>query len=225
MTPSGPEVSEPFSVQSAPFPRLCQVAVIIGYALEHWTAADSARRLGHELPLSEMESQVETLNEARKVLAADIGSSQMELSPLLIPYCLIESAIVLIQDLYSCPVHIKYGQDRPLSREESKLQIIAVQELRGVSLRLTDIARKVLSHTQSGEDLALLNPMICDSMYCAGATMDWLYHESGEAEAEESLGVMKSFLSTFAVRWRLGSEYSKVLDQHDIAVRLNVERL
>lgn len=222
MALSAPDVSTPLSSPVGPFSRLCQVAILIGTSLDHWTALDTARRLGRYVDLDEGKSQLKKLNDLRNILAPEISPSSTPLSPLLVPYCLVESAIVLIQDFYSCPVSIKHSVEYSPTEEDIKAQIHAVQELREVSLRLTGIARKVLGHTEGGQDLVLLNPMICDSMYCAGATMDWLYRESGDAEAEECLGVMKMCLERFGTRWRVGSEYLKVLDQHDIAVRLSM---
>lgn len=55
--------------------------------------------------------------------------------------------------------------------------------------------------------------------------MDWLYRESGDAVAEECLDVMKRCLETVGMRWRVGFEYLKVLEQHDIAVKLAMDRI
>jgi hypothetical protein len=216
-------ISEPFSEPHGPFARLCEAAILAGRALVHVRAAKTRQRAGQAIDATSADGLLASLENATAVLANDVAANG-SLPAVALGYtaaqCVVFSSLILIYDFYCCPGNVHDPTERPRTASERDMQPRAVDELHRIAERVHEIARHVFGYARENGDVSVVSPLVLDAMYCAASTFDWLIRESGESSASESLGGLKRCITRLSLRWRLGAEYLKMLEQQDIALML-----
>lgn len=135
---------------------------------------------------------------------------------LLIPRCLVWSALFLLLDNYCCPEKVSNEPGYSLSGsaktpEEQFLQVDATLVVRSISDQAHNAALKVMEILdgclQAQGQLARVSPFALDALYCSMATFHWVLREAGDESAKISLENIKQCLESLGEGWTLAFEY------------------
>lgn len=100
------------------------------------------------------------------------------------------------------------------------MQSTAVDGLRSCSLAMRDISLEILEAVMLPTEQRRVSPLCLDALYCAMASLHWLWKESGCEEVRTALEDVKNCLSRLAMRWRLGGEYVGMIHYHDVTMSM-----
>ncbi|KAK3945368.1 hypothetical protein QBC46DRAFT_372049 [Diplogelasinospora grovesii] len=235
-------VSTPFTSPQAPFARLCQSALLISRVTRHCTSSIRNHLSGNKHPfnLSDVTALLNDVTSFIALLDTQLSHSHDHIFfGLLAPRCLTFSALVMLLDIYSCPENLRDGPaagagsgpgqcgggdyDMLLadghfggkSADELTMQVTAVNGLKEASLRIRDLSIDLLDAVVLPAEQKRTSPLCLDSLYCAMATLHWLWKEAGDPDIQSALEDVKRCLSRLAMRWRLAREYLGLEQHHD----------
>ncbi|KAM7209364.1 Fungal specific transcription factor domain containing protein [Naviculisporaceae sp. PSN 640] len=143
----------------------------------------------------------------------------------LTPACLSISSKILLHDAYACPETLcdgpsSIGSDSfpPKTPREQQIQIIAVEGLKSSSLAMRDLSLEILEMVMLPAEQRKISPLCLDSLYCAVASLHWLFKESGEEDIGIALGDVRNCLGRLGCRWKVGEVYAGLMGFHDVTV-------
>ncbi|KAM7202393.1 hypothetical protein V8F33_002801 [Rhypophila sp. PSN 637] len=150
----------------------------------------------------------------------------------LTPRCLATSAAILLYDAYACPENLcdgpsPLGSDSfpPKQPSQLQMQVTAVNGLRTSSLAMRELSLEMLDNVMLPSEQQKISPLCLDSLYCAVASLHWLFKEGGEKGIGEALGDVRTCMGRLGMRWSLGRVYGDVMGFHDVTVSMALRSL
>lgn len=200
-------VGIPFDVAVDPFPRLCQVYVVMGAVIKH--------HHGPKLPDEKDQFIVATQ------LYSDISSMILKLTEesandplgLASPLALAYSTLCVLCDRYSCPSTQNCAP--PSTQAASEMQTQAIEGLRSVSASIKEFASQLTDATPQPQDLDRVSPIIMDALYSAASNYAWMVRESGDEACQAALESLRNTMRRLGVRWRSAAEYLRILEAQE----------
>jgi hypothetical protein len=203
-------VDSPTSEPAAPFPRLCQAAVLLGKICNHNYGEKLEPEAARFTRASELYSEVSALT---GIISTEMAKSTDYLS-LTAPLALTYSALCVLCGKYSFQSHspLKSNHNTTKSPEELAMQVKAVNGLKEVSGYIVRFAENISAATSTPHDLDRVNPIIMDSIYAAASHCAWMVRESGDESSQIALGTFRHVLGKLGSRWRNAAEYQRILE-------------
>lgn len=238
-------IATELGVRQAPFARMVQGAMLISSILGHCRGRTAQFRKGKIESEGEREGRLGRVGEllgtiemytqvTAEELAQSVNNSNNN-SPggiqhygyfaRLTPSCLATSAQILLFDAYACPENLcdgpsAIGSDSfpPQSPAEQQMQITAVEGLKSSSLAMRDLSLEILEMVMLPAEQRKISPLCLDSLYCAVASLHWLFKEGGDEEIGAALGDVRNCLGRLGMRWTVGAVYAGLMGFHDVTV-------
>ena len=212
---------EPYN---SPFTQLCQIALIVGSAIEHtWNLPTNNLHLAKTSALID-----ELCNLISIVDTGILGKESVQLLRLLAPRCLVRSALFLVIDPYVCPEKMT-GQPGYVfatgakSVDELQLQNRCVGLLQEISKESHALAVQLVVLIETDplveRQLARISPFSLDLLYCSLATFYWLSGEGGDVVYRQKIQDIELCLERLGVGWKLALEYLDLSRFYEVTVR------
>lgn len=212
MAASRPQtVSTPHDEPTAPFPRLCQISVLLGRVLKHQhnsTFPDEKDRFAEAESLYVEISALIRRTSEEAALAKDYLSVAA-------PLAFIFSTLCTLCERYSCPVGAAGTCARPTSPDEAAMQAQAMEGLKSAAANIVEFAEHIHAATPQPQDLDRVSPIIMDALYSAASTYAWMVRENGDEGCQMALDSMRHSLRRLGNRWRSAAEYLRILEAQE----------
>lgn len=202
MTTSEPlYVSTTTSVRAGAFARTCQATHLMGRMIrnlnDHYS--DPSLRFTQAITL------YRTVNALSNVLPQETFHDPHRYATAM---ALCYGTLLHLCDPFSC-TEANRGNH---TVEETEMQAIAIPGMREVAGKVLEFSRYIREMVDEGESAAAVSPLVCDCLYSAAATFQWLSYESGSEEAVEGYRALRGVLEGLRGRWAVAGEYVKILD-------------
>ncbi|KAI1334347.1 fungal-specific transcription factor domain-containing protein [Xylariaceae sp. FL0016] len=222
-------VSSPGTETQSPFGRLCQAALLLGKMLRHCQRAEIRKHKGEPANFDEVAKLTETANGLCACVQAHIAASPSTYFSLVAAQSLCYSAVFKVLGLYSAdPLNAAIDlQDRRQqawgSDEDLALQMTTADGVKKTAGLVWDLAMNLLACLATAEeDVPKTTPFVLDAIYSAAATFARLTKDVAIVDplAESHLETTRKCLQRLSGRWRLGGEYLKLLEQHEMSAMM-----
>lgn len=197
------KVSNPTENPMAPFPRLCQVSIMLGKVLSH-----SSHRWGGPKTVEPNLSADTSLLVQTIVDEANKSGDHLNLAA---PLALAFSALCTLCDSYSDP---KGGVAS--AAEAAAMQAQSVEWRKSVSGMVLEFSDRINAATPLPHDLDRINPIIMAALYSAAANYGWFVREGGDETSQRASQSIRLSLRRFGTRWRNAAEYLRILEAQEL---------
>ncbi|KAM0321571.1 hypothetical protein ACHAQA_010061 [Verticillium albo-atrum] len=221
----GHAVSVDPAIRQSGFARLCQTAIYIdkAQATTRQQYVSTSDRLQSIVGLSK------EIIDFTATLEKEVDTDRPEVVlRLLAPRCAVRSSLFICLDELTCPEKVEPGAHYTLSQdakdqEELEMQAYAMQVIRQASLDIRDLAVQLQDSLSTEEHadavLGKISPLLLDGVYCASATLHWLYGECGNADYKTATEILESLLHQLGLRWMAGRKYAELSSVYDVSTR------
>ncbi|KAI1075032.1 fungal-specific transcription factor domain-containing protein [Whalleya microplaca] len=211
-------VSSPRTQSQSSFGRLCQAALVVGKMLRHSQRAEIRKLNGERSDYNEVANVTETAHGLGTCLQSDLAAQPSAYFSLIGARCLTFSAIIKVLGAYGAdglagPLGVR---DQLWTDDDLSMQMAAADGLKKTAAHVRDFAADLFAYTTLDEDLVKTPPFVLDAIYAAAATFAATWKQSADPVAETSLETIKKCLVRLGGRWRLGREYLKLLEHHEM---------
>lgn len=201
------KISSPTEEPNSPFPRLCQVSVMLGRVLRHrWGGPKSPDAKPHLSEASILDTDASLLAQ----IILDEANKSADYLSLAAPLALAFSTLCKLYDSYSCPKGRATG-----TTETAAMQVRAVDGLKSVSTLTVEFWDRINAAMPLPHDLDRINPIIMDALYSAASNYAWIVRESGDESSQRSLESIRLSLRRLGTRWRNAAEYLRILEAQE----------
>ncbi|TAQ83545.1 hypothetical protein B7494_g8129 [Chlorociboria aeruginascens] len=190
-----------------PFPRLCQVFIMMGKVFGHHHGLqneDSRFSAASQL-------YIDVSNLATRLTEQAVGSPDyLHFSA---PLALAYSTLCALCEPYSCPPCASDAAGIP--EVVTSMQLQALDGLKDISRSMVEFAHQINIATPLAEDIDRVNPLIMDALYSAATNYAWMVRESGDEDCQRSLDSIRHTLRRLGTRWRNAAEYLRILEAQE----------
>jgi len=200
-------VGSPIDEWVAPFPRLCQVSMMLGRVLNHHHGEHIPSETAQFGQATQLYLDVSAL--IRK-LTGEAANSH-DLLAIATPLALSFNCLFALCEPYSCPSNSNPSR----TPEAAEMVVQAVDGLKSVAASVVSFAEQVNAVTPLPQDLDRVSPVIMDALYSAAAQCAWVVRESGDENSQMALDSLRHCLRRLGTRWRNAAEYLRVLEAQE----------
>ncbi len=194
----------PFTEHQSTFGRLCQGALLVSRMLEQSRRAETCRLTGTRFDHSEAASLIESAHALGTSIEAEMVAQPGAYFSLIPAQCLAYSAMMKTLDIPTMESRSMWAED------DLSLRMAACIEGGKKTLeKMRDLVRDLSSIASLDEQVVKTSPLVLDAVYSAATGTG----TSGSAPASE---MARKVLARLGVRWRLGVEYLRALDHHEM---------
>ena len=224
-------ISSPFTEPQSTYGRLCQSALLVSRALRCSRLVDTCRASGQYFDRNEVANLTESAHALSAAISTEMTSNPAAYFSLLPAQCLTYSVAMKALNMY-IPAISGGSMGVPSAMENSvwdekdlSLQMTSLQSRKKVAERVKDVSRDLLSFIRLDEEMVKTSPFVLDAIYSASSALQSSWREgastgAGDPNAEAGLATTKKLLGRLGSRWRLGVEYLKALDHHEMTAMM-----
>lgn len=224
-------ISSPFTEPQSTYGRLCQSAFLVSRALRCSKLVDACRASGQYFDRSEAANLTESAHALSAAISTERTANPTAYFNLLPAQCLTYSVAMKALNMY---IPVSSGGSMGVSsaiesgiwdEKDLSLQMTSLQGRKKVSERVRDLARDLLSFIRLDEEMVKTSPFVLDAVYSASAALYSSWREgagtgASDPNAEAGLATTKKLLVRLGSRWRLGVEYLRALDHHEMNIMM-----
>lgn len=214
-------VSSPYTEQQSTFGRLCQGALLASRMLDHSKRLETIRLNCERFSYPEVVSLTEAAHELSTSIQAEIAARPTAYFSLIPAQCLAYSAVMKVLSIYTAEapddsIGVPSMEGRAWTGDDVSLQMTCIESRKAMSEQIHDFAKDLLSFISCDGQMVKTSPFVLDAVYSAATVFLAAWKDGGDQSAEESFATTKKLLVRLSGRWRLGAEYLKALDHHEM---------
>jgi hypothetical protein len=209
-------VSGPGSDPQSPYGRLCQAALLIGKMFRYSARAETRKLKGEPRDFADVLNLTETAKALSSYVTAELRAEPSLYFSMLPSRAFAASVVMKVVCACNSDSAPSIMTDQLWNEEDLSMQMAAMENLKKTLEYIRDSCLELYTYVSREEEMVKTSPLVMDAIYTAATVFSWTSRENGDGLLNPNLDITKKCLGRLSTRWRLGSEYLKALEHHEL---------